>query len=185
MSSIKNRALWNAASELTELVQRLGGALTPELREEHKFAIEVASAIEKGYLNGNGTPAVMRMLGAAYTDLSVADWERCEELRKANDALKARQAADRAAAEAAASDPLMQTLDDVLADRPALYKVGDQLLVRYEKWDTPRAAEVSARTWRNEASLPAAWVYTLQTQGGTYTYAETDTDWDVDFHPHN
>jgi hypothetical protein len=33
MSSIKNRALWNAASELTELVQRLGGALTPELRE--------------------------------------------------------------------------------------------------------------------------------------------------------
>lgn len=89
----KNKALWIAATDVVEIVERLGAGLTPEMREEHKFAIEVARAIEKGYLGGNGTPAIIRILGAAYTELSVAHWEHCEELRKTNEEFKAQQAA--------------------------------------------------------------------------------------------
>lgn len=180
MPSIKNRALWNTASELTELVDRLGAALTPELRDEHKFAIEVASAIEKGYLNGNGTPAVMRMLGAAYTDLSVADWERCEELRKANEALKARQAADKAAAEAAANDPLMKTLDEVLADTEPRFRAGDKVKLQFEKWTGEQEGDVTSASWRNEHGK-AFWVYLVKTPTGTYSVPEGDDTWDIDF----
>lgn len=173
MAFIKNRALWNAASELTELVQRLGAALTPELRDEHKFAIEVASAIERGYLNGPGTPAVMRMLGAAYTELSVADWERCEELRKANDALKARRAA-------AATPEIAESLDEVLADRPPRYRVGVELEVRHETWEEALPAEVVSSAWRDESEL-RGWVYVIKTATGTYSIRDEDTDWDVEF----
>lgn len=171
----KNKALWIAATDVMEIVDRLGAALTPELREEHKFAIEVARAIEKGFLSGNGTPGIIRTLGAAYTELSVAHWEHCEELRKANTALKARQAAEKEALREQQAGER-----DELGDVLALYKVGQELTVRYERWAVPRAATVAKRTWRAAGTLPAAWVYDLKTDDGTYTWAETDTDWDVD-----
>lgn len=187
MAVTKNKALWIAATDVVEIVERLGAGLTPELREEHKFAIEVARAIERGHLSGNGTPGVIRTLGAAYTELSVAYWEHCEELRKANEALKARQAADNAAAEAAANDPLKklidetpQSLDEVLADRPPLYRKGDKVTVQYEGWvGGPEDGVVSSADWR-EGDLNT-WVYSVVTPQGSYVIREGNTSWDIDF----
>lgn len=172
----RNMATFIAATNLTELLDRMApGDLTLELLDKHRFAIEVARAIEGGGLNGPGTTTVLEYMAAAYADILVAFWEATEERYRLNQAFGARQAAE---AEALSQRQAIErnSLDDVLA----LYKVGQQLTVRYEKWAAPRAAEVTKRTWREAGSLPAAWVYDLKTDDGTYTWAETDTDWDVD-----
>jgi predicted outer membrane lipoprotein len=179
----KNMALVVAAQNVCETYNRLSIPVE-ELTATTRFGLLLATAISVGDLRGTGNVSTLEVLNAAYADLTIMWWEHEEEKRRAQEAL-ARVKADAAAGallDEVLGDAKPQSLDEVLADTPPLYRVGNELTVRFERWAVPRAATVTRARWRGaDSTLPAAWLYDLKTDDGTYMYAETDTDWDVDF----
>lgn len=178
----RNMALFIAATNLTELLERMGADVPADLRETHKFAIAVADGIGRGLLNGQGTVEMMDFLNAAYADATVAYWEALEEKHLAQQRMAeiaAKQVEAARAAEAAERKP--ESLDEVLADRPPMFRKGDRVVARAEMWASELPGTVTNAVWRDEASL-RNWCYTLvmDNNEGTYAVVEGDLAWDID-----